>query len=94
MAKLITGAKFNIGTTPVKLTPELERKLSRVIFLTDSGNTDKVWVGREGLTAGASEETSGFPLAAGSSITLTDVDLGEFWVVASSGTQKIYWIGS
>jgi hypothetical protein len=91
--KLVTGAKFNIGTKPVKLTPEIEKKLERVIILADPGNTDKVWIGVEGLDAGETEGRSGFPLSPGSSITLTNVELGQFWVVASSGTQKVYWIG-
>jgi len=91
---IIHGAKFNIGTTPVPLS-EIKLIVRRgVVIKADKDNTDLVWVGTEKVDAGASEEHSGYPLDAGEAIAIEAKDLRKIYVVASSGTQKVYFIAS
>lgn len=87
------GARLSVGTTPIQLTEEYELLERGLVIKADPDNTAKVYVGREGLNAGETDELSGYALDAGDTVTIEIEDASKIYVVAASGTQKVYWLG-
>jgi hypothetical protein len=87
------GARLSVGTTPIKLTEEYEELDRGLVIKADPDNTAPVYVGREGLSAGEVEELCGYPLFPGDTVTIEIEDASKIYVVAASGTQKVYWLG-
>jgi hypothetical protein len=87
------GARLSVGTTPIKLTDEYEELDRGLVIKADPDNTAKVYIGREELNAGETDELSGYPLDPGDTITIEIEDASKIYVVAASGTQKVYWLG-
>lgn len=53
-----------------------------------STNTDKVYVGKSGVTT-----ANGYELTLGETVTIEVDDVNKVYAIAASGTQKVAWVG-
>ena len=68
-SNILTGSKSSIGTSAVQLTTTTVKSNQGVQVLADSDNDGTIYVGSSTVTADGADATTGFPLAAGQSIT-------------------------
>lgn len=86
------GRTSSIGTTAVQLLATLGSAANGVLIKSANANTALIYVGSSAVTADSADGTSGFELAAGEAITLEIDDPSKLYVIAASGTQKVYWM--
>jgi len=90
-----TGAKSSIGTSAVALTSTSNPISYKVGIRAASGNSGTVYVGlSSAVTAGSSDTTDGFPLAAGEYTELTRSAVSDttgVYLIASGAGQKVFW---
>jgi len=90
-----TGAKSSISTSAVALTSTSNPISYKVGIRAASGNSGTVYVGlSSSVTAGSSDTTDGFPLAAGEYTELTRSavsDTTDVYLIASGAGQKVFW---
>jgi len=87
-----TGRKSGIGTTPVQVTTSSVTAINGVQIKAADTNTDKVYVGISGVTADTADATDGYPLAPGDALLVPVSNANAVYVVASSGSQKVFWV--
>mgnify|MGYP000173894250 CR=1 FL=1 len=93
-----TVKRFNtrgktVGTTAVQLSTDSSALEGGVQITADAGNSGTVYLGsRSNLTAGSSDETDGYPLAAGDSILLPVDSEATIYLVGSGAGQKVYYL--
>jgi len=86
------------GLTRAQLTPT-SRVLIRGIYLYCPGgddptpNTATVWVGGATVTADSDANSGGIPLVPGNSIFLQISDPSLLYVISTSASQDVAWIG-
>lgn len=88
-----TGRNSNITGTASQLAAGGPAANEGITILASSANTGTIYVGYAStITADAADGTDGFPLAAGASIFLPARKVEDVWVIASTGTQKAWFI--
>jgi hypothetical protein len=108
ISKLTTTGKSlyhgvtQVGTTPIRLCPNLETHQGIVVRAPGQadvdaadqpiGNTGLVYLGDHRVTADHSN-TGGFPLLPGMAIVIPINDPSELYVVATKQNQIVQWMG-
>ncbi len=87
------GRKSGITTTAVQMETTGVLAGKGVLIKAASGNTDDVYIGRSStVTADSSDTTDGFPLSANQALEIEVDEAGDVFLIAASGTQKVFWI--
>lgn len=87
------GAKSAIGTTAVVLSTGEELAGKGILVKAASGNGAAVFVGRSAsVTNGSSDATDGFELTANQGLEIETDETGDVFLIAASGSQKVYWM--
>ncbi len=81
-----------VGSTAVQLQVNPRELLTGVIVKADTANAGVVYVGFSSQIDANASTKSGFPLAAGDSVPLTIDDISKVWVIASTSSQKVFFI--
>jgi len=87
-----TGAKSGIGTTAVQITTTSIPSVFGVLVVADDANTDKVYVGPKGVTAGTADATDGIPLSPGESVTIEIDDANKVYVISPTAGQRVFFM--
>lgn len=88
------GSNSSVTSSASQLTTTSYRAKSGVLVTVDVDNTETVYVGKSDVTAGTADATDGLPLLLGggvSAVVVPILDPSEIYVIAPSGTQKVYW---
>lgn len=85
----IQNGQTTIGTTAAALSSSTAPFNQNVMIKAASTNTGAVYVGASGVTT-----STGFPLAAGQSVTVGAVSPSVCYVIGSASGQAVAWIGS
>jgi hypothetical protein len=91
VATLTTGRKSAIGATALQMTTVSNPATKGVSVVASSTNTGIVYVGISTVTANAADATDGYPLTAGSSITLPVSNANLVYVIGSATGQAVFW---
>lgn len=82
------------GSATAKQLPDVE--CSVVTFKADAANGDIVYVGGSGVTVqdGTQDATTGYPLAAGESVTIFVKNLDEVYIICASADDDLFYIAT
>lgn len=87
------GAKSSITTSAVQMVVSSTPATQGVLVKAALANTANVHVGGSAsVTVNASDSTDGFELGAGESIVVPVNDANLIYLIAASGSQKVYWV--
>lgn len=91
---LATGRKSGIGPSGVAMVDSSNEVIENgVLIYADQLNTDKIWLGEQGLTADSADSTDGFPLSSGDSLFLPIRQITEIYVTSGTDSnQKVWWV--
>ena len=89
-----TGRKSAITTTAVQISTETSIISEEgVLVYADPLNSAAIYIGFSNtITSDDADTTDGFPLVAGASLLLQVRHISDIWVVAASGSQKLWWV--
>lgn len=86
-----TGRK-TIGISAAQLVDEDIITEKGVLITAATGNSGVIYVGdRSTVTADGDDDTDGFPLVAGASITVPVTNAKHIYVIGSAASQKLWW---
>lgn len=89
------GRKSSIGPTPAAITDVESRPQFGILIKAAEFNTDIIWIGSSAdLTMDSKDETDGFPLLAGQSVTIEINDPRKIYSASESENQTAFWIGT
>mgnify|MGYP006908216181 CR=1 FL=1 len=93
-SKGYTGRKSGIGTTAVQITSQSIKAGVGMTIYADTGNSGTLYVGfSENITADNSDNTDGFPVAAGAALDINIRNIERVYIIASTGSaNKVWWI--
>lgn len=87
--------KTSIGATALQLSAtSIQLQVGIEIKAAAANSTGIVYVGKSTVTAGGTDTTDGFPLAAGERLFLAIDDVSSVWVIGSTTGLAVSWIGS
>jgi hypothetical protein len=87
--------KTSIGATALQLSATaIEIQTGIEIKAATANGSGIVYVGKSTVTAGGTDTTDGFPLAAGERVFLAIDDVSKVWVIGSTTGLAVSWIGS
>jgi len=85
-----TGSKAGIGTSAVQITSRAINARRGVQIMATASNSVTVYIGPKGVTAGtSSENTDGYPLAAGEAIVVPIIEPNKIYAITASSTASI-----
>ena len=87
-----TGANLDVDTSAEALTSTSFSCTQGVIITADSDNSGNVFIGNSDVDAGATDATSGIPIAAGESLFFSASNPNVIYVIGSAVNQKVYWL--
>jgi len=89
----------DVGTSEAPLLTSVTSEVHKGVMLRapgagdDTPNTAVVYVGRTRLTADANNDTGGWPIPPGDSVTIPLIDPKKLFTISGSISQKLsYWI--
>lgn len=85
----INYGAIDVGTSPIQLTISNIVVYEGVVVKAVNANTGTVYVGDDNV-----DETTGFELGAGESLTVVVDDVSKLWCVADAASQEVRWISS
>lgn len=87
--------KTSIGATALQLSAtSVPLQVGIEIKAASANSTGIVYVGNSDVTAGGTDGTDGFPLAAGERLFVAIDDVSKVWVIGSTTGLAVSWIGS
>ena len=85
-----SNGQASIGTTASQLTTTSKRLNRGLNVKALAANTDKVYVGGQGVTA--SGATGGYELSAGQAVPVSAADQNQVYAISASGTQVVCFV--
>ena len=90
---IYTGRTSSIGTSAVALTSSDVSGDRGVQIFADSSNAGTLYVGEDDtVTADSADGTDGYPIAAGETVVIPTLRPDLLYVIASTGTNKLWWM--
>ncbi|MBI2826711.1 MAG: hypothetical protein HYX69_18725 [Planctomycetia bacterium] len=86
------GRKSSIGTTAVALTSTAVAVTKGVQLRAADANAGVVYVGTSSVTTDTSDQTDGFPLAAGETLFVPIDDARKIYLRGTASGQKVFWL--
>jgi hypothetical protein len=86
------GSKSSIGTSAVQMTESSITAKQGIVVKAARGNTGVVYVGNSDVTADTVDDTDGFELSGGESVTIPVNNANKVYVRASASGQRVYWV--
>lgn len=87
-----TGMNGDVDTSAEALTSTSFTCTQGVIITADADNSGNVFIGNSDVDAGATDATSGIPIAAGESLFFSASNPNLIYVIGSAVNQKVYWL--
>ncbi len=85
------GSNRDIDTTAEQLTATSFSAKFGVLVRADSANTGTIFIGNSDVTAGTTDATDGFPLAAGEAKSFPVDNPNKLYAIGSATNQIAYW---
>lgn len=86
------GSNRDIDTSAEQITSSSVTAKFGVLLKASDSNTGIIYVGNSDVTAGTTDATDGFPLAAGDSVLLKVNNANIPYAIGSANNQVIYWM--
>jgi hypothetical protein len=87
-----TGRKV-VGNTVVQVvTVTLADLVKGIQVKAGAGNTDIIYVGKDGCTDGTAVTTDGMQLSAGQGVFIPVKDVALVYAIADAASQDLYWL--
>jgi hypothetical protein len=88
------GEKTSVGATALQLVAASLPIQVGIEIKAAATNAGTIYVGNSDVTAGGTDATDGFPLAAGERLFLAVDDVFKVWVIGSTTGLAVSWIAS
>lgn len=86
------GSKSGIGVSAVQIKTDSIIVKHGVVVKSSVTNSGVIYVGNSDVTANTDDDTDGFELFAGESVTLPVDNVNKIHVIASETGQKAFWV--
>lgn len=86
------GSKASIGATALQLTTSTAVADKGVLIKASAANGGIVYVGKSDVTAGGTEATNGYPLAAGEEVVIPCDTPSKIYVIGSTTGLEVFFL--
>ncbi len=93
-SQFLDHAHVVVGTSAVQISSRTDIKCKQgIVLYANVSNTNKIWIGKEGVTANNNAITGGFVLTPGSSLEVPIEEMLNIYARSDAAAQDLMWIG-